>query len=210
MAGIPVKTDEWGLDAVVAGSQKCFMLPPGLAFVALSERAWEVAGTCRTPRFYFDLVKARDSLHKGQTPFTPAVNMLQGLDKALELILAEGLENVFARHAKSARAVRAAMQALDLEFFADPAYASNVVTAVTSPAGLDSSKLVKAVLADADILISGGQDELKGRIFRVAHLGTVTPEEITTTVAAIGKALISLGHACDPDKAVAAAEAALA
>jgi aspartate aminotransferase-like enzyme len=206
MGGIPVKTDAWGLDAVVAGSQKAFMLPPGLAFVSLSERAWQVAEHCRTPRFYFDLRKARASLAKDQTPYTPAVNLMQGLRAALDLMLAEGMEAVYARHARAGRAARAAMTALELELFADPAYASNVVTSVTSPTGLDSSQLVKGVQAGYNIVISGGQDELKGKIFRLGHMGTVQPEDVLRTVKAVGEVLVKLGHSCDPAVAVQAAQ----
>lgn len=204
MGAIPVRTDEWGLDAVVAGSQKAFMLPPGLAFVALSERAWETARQCRTPRYYFDLPAARESLAKGQTPWTPAVNLIQGLEAALDLMLAEGLEAVWARHAAAGRATRAAMNALRINLFADPAYASNVVTALRCPDGLDSAALVKRVREEAGIVISGGQGALKGRIFRIGHLGTVTRADIERTVLAVGRALAELGHSCDPQAGVAA------
>ncbi len=208
MAGIPVRTDGWGLDAVIAGSQKAFMLPPGLSFVALSARGWEVAEQCKTPRFYLDLIAARQSLAKGQTPYTPAVNLIQGLAASLDLIEAEGLEAVWARHATAARATRAAVRALGLDLFAEPAYASNVVTAVHAPGGLDSGALVKQVQADAGILISGGQGELKGKIFRIGHLGTVTRQDVTRTIEAVGGALVTLGHPCDPAQGVAAAEEA--
>lgn len=208
MAGIPVKTDEWGLDVVVAGSQKAFMLPPGLSFVSMSPRAWELAESCRTPRFYFDLLAARDSLAKGQTPYTPAVPLIQGLDASLGLIEAEGLENVFARHAAGGRATRAGIQALGLELFADPAYASNVVTAVASPEGIDSGTIVKTVLANANILISNGQSELKGKIFRIGHLGTVTKEDIVATISAVAEALCAAGHQCSAKSAVAAVHSA--
>lgn len=210
MGGIPVKTDDWGLDAVVAGSQKAFMLPPGLAFVALSERAWEVARRCKTPRHYFDLPAARESFAKGQTPWTPAVNLIQGLEAALELMLAEGMEAVYARHAAAGRATRAAMSALGVELFADPAYASNVVTALRSPDGLDSTALVKRVREEAGIVISGGQGELKGRIFRIGHLGAVTRADIECTVVAVGEALAALGHRCDPQAGPAAVAEAYA
>jgi aspartate aminotransferase-like enzyme len=208
MAGIPVKTDEWGLDAVVAGSQKAFMLPPGLAFVTLSPRAWQVVAQCKTPRFYFDLTAAKKSHDKGQTPFTPAVNLIQGLGAALDVILAEGMEHVYARHAAAGRACRAAARALGLELFADPAYASNVVTAVASPAGVDSSALTKQVRADANIIISGGQGDLKGKIFRIGHLGTVTREDLVVTIEAVALALGKLGFACDPAAGAAAAKTA--
>lgn len=208
MAGIPVKTDAWGLDAVVAGSQKAFMLPPGLAFVALSDRAWGVARDCPTPRFYFDLMAAKTALAKGQTPYTPAVNLIQGLGASLDLILAEGTEAIYARHATAAQATRAAMQALGLRLFADPAYASNVVTAVASPEGIDSSQLTKLVAQDFSIIISGGQGELKGQIFRVAHMGCATRHDVLRTVSAVAAGLGKLGYVCQADRAVGAATAA--
>ena len=204
MGGIPVRTDEWGLDAVIAGSQKAFMLPPGLAFVSLSERAWEAARQCKSPRYYFDLPAARASLAKGQTPWTPAVNLIQGLEAALDLMLGEGMEAVYARHAAAGRAARGAMSALGIDLFADPAYASNVVTALRSPNGLDSTALVKRVREGAGIVISGGQGELKDRIFRIGHLGTVTRADIERTVLAVGEALAELGHPCDAQAGVAA------
>jgi aspartate aminotransferase-like enzyme len=206
MGGIPVKTDAWGLDGVVAGSQKCFMLPPGLSFVTLSERGWSLAQSSRAPRFYFDLPKARASLEKGQTPYTPAVNMIQALGAALTMMLEEGMDAVYARHASCARATRAAVKALDLDLFADSAYASNVITSVTSPGELDSSRLVKWMQAERHVIISGGQDELKGKIFRIGHMGMVQPEHILRTVQAVGEGLVALGHACDPAAAVAAAQ----
>ena len=116
------------------------------------------------------------------------------------------MEAVYARHARAGRAARAAMTALDLELFADPAYASNVVTSVTSPTGLDSSQLVKGVQAGYNIVISGGQDELKGKIFRLGHMGTVQPEDVLRTVKAVGQVLVKLGHSCDPAVAVPAAQ----
>jgi len=205
MAGIPVRTQHWGLDAVVAGSQKAFMLPPGLAFVSLSDRAWRVAADCKTPRYYLDLIAARESLHKGQTPYTPAVNLIQGLAASLALLQAEGMASVYARHAAAAGAVRAASRAIGLELFADPAYASNVVTAIRSPEGLDSSDLVKQMAEDSGILISGGQGELKGKIFRIGHMGVFDVDVISATVAAMAGALVKLGYPCDP--AVAKKEA---
>ena len=208
LGGIPVRMDEWGLDVVVAGSQKALMLPPGLAFVALSDRAWEVAQGCKTPRYYFDLRMAREAFAKGQTPFTPANSLIQGLDAALDLMLAEGMESIYARHAAAGRAIRAAADALGLALFADPAYASNAVTAVSSPEGIDSTQLVEHVLGTSNILMSGGQGEMRGRIFRVGHVGAVSREDVMRTVGAIGESLAALGHACDAQEAVAAAAGA--
>ena len=198
MGGVPVRTDEWGLDAVISGSQKAFMLPPGLSFVTLSARAWEIAEKSKTPRFYFDLPAARKSLAKGQTPFTPAVNLIQGLGASLELILGEGLENVYARHARAGRSVRLSMQALGLELFADPAYASNVVTAIKAPEGISSSEIVTRMAAQHQIIISDGQSELKGKIFRIGHMGWFDLETLARTARAVGETLAGLGFQCNP------------
>ncbi len=208
MGGIPVRTDEWRLDVVVAGSQKAFMLPPGLAFVSVSNAAWQATETAAMPRYYFDLVAARKSLHKGQTPYTPNVNMFVALEAALGLMLDEGMEAVYARHASLGRACRAAMTALGLELLADPQCASDVVTAVKSPPGLDSTQLVSAVRTRHNILISGGQGDLKGRIFRIGHLGSCQLDELLETIQAVAQELAELGHACSAEEAVAAAQAA--
>ncbi len=208
MGGIPVKTDAWGLDVVVAGSQKAFMLPPGLAFVAASDAAWQAAEEARMPRYYFDLPAARTALDKGQTPYTPNVNMFAALQAALDLMLAEGMENVYARHAMLGRACRAGIAALGLELLADPHYASDVVTAVKSPQQLDSTRLVAAVRARHNILISGGQGELKGRIFRIGHLGSCQLDDLVVTLQAVATELNELGYCCDPQEATAAAYAA--
>jgi aspartate aminotransferase-like enzyme len=204
MGGSPVRTDAWGLDAVVAGSQKAFMLPPGLAFVTLSERAWYLAERCKTPRFYFDLPSARKAQARGETPYTPAVNLIQGLGASLDLILSEGIEAVYARHAAAGRGVRNAMKALGLRLFADPAYASNVVTAVHIPEGMNSSDLVKRVGAAASVIISAGQGELKGAIFRIGHMGDFDLEILERTVQAVAEGLAELGHNCAPEDGLAA------
>lgn len=206
LGGVGVLADEWGLDAVCAGSQKCLMLPPGLAFVGLSERAWEMAECGGMPRYYFDLLKARESLGKGQTPYTPATSLIASLAASLDLIEAEGHDAVFARHAAMAAAVRAAMVAAGLELFAEEGYRSPTVTAVHSP--VDSVRLVERVREDSGVLISGGQGELKGRIFRIGHMGMVRMEHIERTVEAVAGGLNALGHACDVEEMVAAAHEA--
>lgn len=208
MGGMPIPVDEWGLDAVASGSQKAFMLPPGLAFVSMSERAWEAAATAKMPRAYFDLEAARKSLAKGQTPWTPNVNMIRALAVSLELILAEGLETVWRRHHALGEACRAAVDALGLQLFADREHASDVVTAVHSPQGLDSKDLVSRVRDNHKILISGGQGDLAGKIFRIGHMGCCQLDDLLRTIEATAVELNALGFACPTQDGLSAAEAA--
>jgi aspartate aminotransferase-like enzyme len=205
MGGIPVQTDGWGLDLVASGSQKAFMLPPGLGFVSVSEAGWEAAKRARMPRLYFDLPAARASLAKGQTPFTPNVNMLMALEAVLEVMFAEGMEAVYARHASLARACRAGMEALGLSLFADPRHASDIVTAVAAPPEIDIKALTKAVRSRHRIVITGGQGELQGKILRVAHVGMCTMEDLLRTIRAIAEELAALGHPCSAEAAALAA-----
>lgn len=208
LGGVPVLMDERRLDVVAAGSQKCLMLPPGLALVGVSERAWEAAGRATMPRYYLDLQAARASAAKGQTPYTPNTSLLQALAAALDLIEAEGVEQVFARHRAMADAVRAALEPAGLDLFSDPRYASDTVTAIRAPGGLDSTALVRAVWDRHQVLISGGQGELKGRIFRIGHMGMVDLPMILRTLEAVADGLGSLGHDLDLDGMLCAAQAA--
>ncbi len=208
MAGMPIYTDKWQLDFVAAGSQKALMLPPGLAFVSVSERGWAAVEQCKSPRYYFDLMAARKSLEKGQTPWTPNVNMVRALAAALDLIEAEGLERVWQRHHALGEATRAAIRAMGLELFADPDHASDVVTAVKAPDGIDSQELVKRVRDNHGILISGGQSELKGKIFRIGHMGCCQISEVLRTIEAVGTELSAMGVSCDLAAALSAAQEA--
>ena len=195
LGGVPVEADEWGIDVVAAGSQKCLMLPPGLAFVGVRDDAWAAARRSKMPSYYFDLRKARESLHRGQTPYTPATTLIAGLAAALDLIEQEGLDAVFARHAAMAGATRDAMEAAELELFAEEGARSETVTAVRSP--VDSVKLVELLRDEHNVLISGGQGDLRGRIFRIGHMGAVAIEEIERTLEALADALSNLGYECD-------------
>jgi aspartate aminotransferase-like enzyme len=211
IAGMPVAMDTWGLAGVAAGSQKALMLPPGLAVVALSEAALRAAGNARMPRFYLDIRKALASLGKGQTPFTPNVNAVLALRAALRLIYAEGLPEFQLRHRRLARACRAAALAAGLELLASSEEcASDVVTAIRSPLGVDSGVLVRAVRERHSIVISGGQDSLKGAIFRIGHLGAAQLSDLCRTWEAIAAELRLLGYHCDPQACIAAAERAYA
>ncbi|MGD9497627.1 MAG: alanine--glyoxylate aminotransferase family protein [Armatimonadota bacterium] len=208
LGGVPVCADRWGLDVVAAGSQKCLMLPPGLAFAGVRDEVWEATADARMPRFYFDLRRARAALRKGQTPYTPATNLIAALAAALDLIEAEGLERVFARHRAMAEATRAAMRAGGLRLFAEEGSRSDTVTAVHSPAGIDSSELVRLVRERHDVVISGGQDALKGRIFRIGHMGLVRLEQIERTLQAVADELTNLGYRCDAGAMLTAAHEA--
>lgn len=197
IAGMPISFDRNGYTATGAGSQKALMLPPGLAFAVLSEEGLQAAQTARMPRFYFDLPKALKALEKGQTPYTPNVNMILALRASLRLIQAEGLAQLQERHRRMARACRTAARVAGLELLASEADASDVVTAIKAPACVDSSELVKRLRDRHDILISGGQDALKGKIFRIGHLGAARLDDLLRTWEATATELTGLGHECD-------------
>ena len=210
LGGLPFEMDDWTVDVGIAGSQKALMLPPGLGFVAVNERAWQAAESAQMPRYYFDLQAAKKSTEKGQTPYTPNGNMILALAEVVALIQAEGLPNVYRRHRQMGQAARAAVQALDLALFADPQYASDVVTAVQSPEGLDSTNLVKHVRDNHGILISGGQGDLKGNIFRLGHLGCAGIKEVKRTIKAVASSLADLGYQCTVEAALDAVEQVVA
>lgn len=195
LGAIPLDMDGWGLDAVVTGSQKGWMVPPGLAFAALSERGWKAHETARMPRFYFDLGKHRDALPKGQTPFTPTLPVFFGLDIALERMEVEGLERIFARHARIGRMVRDGVKALGLKLFCeDERYASNTVTAVKCPEGVEVAQLRNLLEDEFGVVLAGGQGKLSGKIFRIGHLGLVDEADIQNALEALEKALPKLGY----------------
>lgn len=194
LSSIPVQTDAWGLDVVVSGSQKGWMLPPGLAFVAVSPRGWEAYQSSTMPRFYFDLGKHRDSAAKGQTPWTPAVSLFFALDVALDMLEAEGWESIYARHQVCADLTRTGVKRLGLELLADERYASNTVTAVKAPEGLDVSKFRKVLREQFGVVVGGGQAELSGKIFRIGHLGLVHEDDITQTLSVLEEALPLAGY----------------
>ena len=189
-----VPMDEWGLDVVGSGSQKGYMMPPGLAFVAMSERAWTAYERSDLPKFYLDLGKYRKSAAADSNPFTPAINLYFALEASLEIMQAEGLEAIFARHDRHRRATQAAMKAIGLPLYAAEGYGSPAITAV-APEGIDAEVLRKKVKDRFDILLAGGQDHLKGKVFRIGHLGFVCDRDVITAVAAIEATLQELGLA---------------
>ncbi|KZR84625.1 alanine--glyoxylate aminotransferase family protein [Synechococcus sp. MIT S9504] len=189
-ANVPM--DTWGLDVVASGSQKGYMMPPGLSFVALSERAWKAYERSDLPKFYLDLGPYRKTAAKNSNPFTPAVNLYFALEAALEMMQAEGLESIISRHAKHSNATLAAMKAIGLPLFAAEGHSSPAITAV-APDGIDAEQLRKAVKERYQILLAGGQDHLKGKVFRIGHLGFVCDRDLLMAVAAIESVLQSLG-----------------
>ncbi len=204
-----VPMDAWGLDVVASGSQKGYMMPPGLSFVAMSERAWQAYERSDLPKFYLDLGPYRKTAAKHSNPFTPAVNLYFALEAALEMMQAEGLEAIFARHARHRAAAQAGMKAIGLRLYAAEGHGSPAITAV-APEGLDAEQLRKAVKDRFDILLAGGQDHLKGQVFRIGHLGFVCDRDVLTAVSAIEATLHALGlHKGSMGAGVAAAAEAL-
>lgn len=201
----PLPMDEWGLDAVVSGSQKALMLPPGLAFVALSQRAQSRRAQSRKEKFYFSLDAEDKALAGGETAWTPAVSLVCGLDVVLQRMRDTGLDSVFAHHDRLARATRAGAQAMNLELFA-PQSPSAAVTAIKVPASIPEGKRIVSGLRDRfGITIAGGQDQFKGKIFRIGHLGFYDELDMLTVLSALEITLRSLGHRCEPGRGVGAA-----
>lgn len=201
----PIPTDEWGLDVVVAGSQKAMMLPPGLAFVSVSDKAWKMATTGDLPKFYFDLAKERKNLKKNTTAYTPAVSLVNGLKSSLARIREEGMGNLFARTDRMARACRAAMTALGLELLAKDS-PSNCGTAARVPPGIDGEKLIRILSEKYGITIAEGQEHLKGKIFRIAHMGFIEPFDLIVAISAVENVLKEMGHPVQLGKGVGAAQ----
>lgn len=201
-----LRPDEWGVDVVVTGSQKTLMLPPGLGFLSVSPNAWKLVERADLPRYYWDLRKYKKSLDKKQNPFTPPVTLLVGLQATLDMILAEGLENMWKRHALVAKAMRAGIEALGLSIF--PKDPSNVLTTISVPDGLDGGKLVKA-LKKFGIFPAGGQDALKGKIVRIAHIGYLDEYDVLTALSGFEFALKENGFAFAPGSSLKAAQEVL-
>jgi len=194
LATLDLRMDEWGLDVVVSGSQKAFMIPPGLSFLAFSEKAYKVHQKVNNPSFYWDVSSGLKYLEKGQTPFTPAIALFQGLDEALGMMQEEGLDNILLRHKNYRDMVRNAVKAMGLELLADDEYASTAVTSVVSPKGIEADEIRKFMLEKFNIVLAGGQQSLANVIFRIGHLGYVRPLDLLAVLAALEITLDKLGH----------------
>jgi aspartate aminotransferase-like enzyme len=201
----PLEMDAWGVDVVVAGSQKGLMLPPGLGFCALSARAWARTASATLPRYYFDLAVERTYGQRNDVRFTPAVSLVIGLREVLRMLEAEGLDEVFRRHDRLARATRAGCEALGLELFAR-ATPSPAVTAVVAPRGIDGEAIVAAYSQAHNITIAGGQGEMKGRVFRLGHMGYAAEFDVIAALAGLEQVLADLGLPVDFGAGVRAAQ----
>lgn len=204
---IPV--DAWGIDVAITGSQKALMLPPGLAFASVSERGLKSVETSDLPKYYFQWKKEHKSIVKNQTAWTPAISLIIGLREALRMMKEESLPRIFERHAKLAAATRAGVTRLGLELFA-PKAPANALTAVKGPDGIDTGKITKTLRDQLGVTIAGGQGDMKGKIFRIAHLGYATRFDVVTAMAALELALQSLGYPVKLGEGVKAAQERLA
>lgn len=195
VCAMPCKPDEWGIDVLVSGSQKGFMIPPGLAFLTANEKAWKVYEQCKHPSFYFDWAAHRKSVRANSTPFTPAVNLIAGLNVALKMIKEEGIDNMNARHKRHAMALRHALKAINLKLLVEKdENASHSITAILPPDGISVPDIRKAMQKDYDIVVANGQNELKDKIFRMGTLGYVCDRDLIAAVGALEAVLYKFGH----------------
>ncbi|WP_309862426.1 pyridoxal-phosphate-dependent aminotransferase family protein [Desmospora profundinema] len=204
VGGVPAHADEWGVDILVTGSQKALMLPAGLAFASVSSQAWERIEANARPRFYLDFLPYRESLEKNTTPYTPAVSLLFGLEAALDMLEEEGLENVYTRHQWMMRMTRAGIRGMGLALLATDTDASPTVTAVKGDDG--TAEAIRKQMKALNIRLAGGQQQLKGEIFRIGHMGYSDPLDIVTTIAALEVAAIRAGLPVQPGSGIQATE----
>ncbi|MFC1928676.1 pyridoxal-phosphate-dependent aminotransferase family protein [Chloroflexota bacterium] len=193
LGSIYLPVDEWRCDVTVTGSQKGWMVPPGLAMVSVSQEAWQAHASAKMPRVYWDFTRAKSYLEKGQTPWTPAVSVVYALATSLDMMLKEGLPNITARHARVAKTARDGAKLLGLSLFAEESHASNTVSAIAASDGLDTKKLLKVLREEHQIVLGGGQQKLDGKIFRIGHLGWITEEDIEKVIATLRVALPKAG-----------------
>ncbi|HET6948558.1 MAG TPA: aminotransferase class V-fold PLP-dependent enzyme, partial [bacterium] len=197
LGAVPLETDAWGLDVVVAGSQKALMGPPGAVFISVSGRAWEAVRRSRTPKLYFSFERARDALGTGSsafTPFTPAIPVVYALAVSIRMILGEGLPARFARHRRLGQTVRDGTASLGLDLLAHPRWASDAVTAVRVPEGVVAKTLLRRLHTEHRVVLAGGQGRLEGRIFRIGHMGYVEERDLQVALGALGDVLADLGY----------------
>ncbi|MCA9400656.1 MAG: alanine--glyoxylate aminotransferase family protein [Candidatus Omnitrophica bacterium] len=203
---VDCQTDQWHVDIVVSGSHKGFMLPPGIAFISVSEKAFKCVECAKSPRYYFDLRKAKKAWEKVDTAFTPAIGIVIALNESLKWFYDMGMENVFKYYERLAQGVRAAAKALNMELYADDSCISNVLTAINIPEGVDGGKLVKIMRDQYGVTTAGGQAELKGKIIRIAHMGCLDEWDMITGISCMEKVLHQLGHKFELGAGVAAAQ----
>ena len=198
------RPDEWGIDVLISGSQKGFMIPPGLAFLTANERAWKVYEECKHPSFYFDWGAYRKSTRANSTPFTPAVNLYVGLNTALKMIKEEGIDNVNARHKRHSMALRSAIKSIGLELMVkEDKNASHAITSIIPPEGISVPDIRKTLKEDFDIVVANGQNALKDKIFRMGTLGFVCDRDVISAVGALEATLYKLGYKFELGKGVA-------
>jgi aspartate aminotransferase-like enzyme len=207
IGAVPCMTDAWNLDVVMTGSQKGLMLPPGLAALTVSPKAWKAYERSTLPKYYFDWMKYKKNLEKETTPFTPAVSLIIGLAESLKMMREEGIENIITRHSRLAEATRKGCEALGMKLFAPPEGRGSAVTPVWVPEGVDGKKIVSIMKNKYGVTIAGGQDDYVGRIFRVGHLGFFGEFDIITTLAALEMTLAELGYEFERGAGIKAAEA---
>ncbi|MFH1655365.1 MAG: alanine--glyoxylate aminotransferase family protein [Candidatus Omnitrophota bacterium] len=206
---VDIQVDNWSVDVVASGSQKGLMLPPGLGFISVSPKAAKLIQTSMSPRYYFDLRAAKKSLDKTTTPYTPAIALVIALNESIKLMKKEGLQNIFKRCSLMGEAVKSATSALGLKPFAEKKCASNAVTSVRVPDGIDGGKLVKTMRDKYKVSIAGGQAQLKGKIFRIAHMGYINKKDIILAISTLEKVLNEMGYKIQSGAGVKAAETVL-
>ena len=187
-----IPMDEWGIDVIASGSQKGYMIPPGLSFVAMSKRAWEANNQSNLPKFYLDLKQYLKTVNQNSNPFTPAINLYFALEASLTMMQKEGLNNIFSRHSRHQKATQEGIKAMGLNLFTKENFGSPAITAV-KPENIDAESIRKAIKNDFDILLAGGQDHLKGKIFRIGHLGFVNNRDIISVISALESTLDKMG-----------------
>lgn len=188
-----IKPDEWGIDILITGSQKALMLPPGLAFASVSDKAWRMNESAKCSRFYIDFKKERENLKKSTSAYTPAISLIIGLQHVLRTLKEEGLENIFARHSLLAQATREGVKGFGLELLPKTS-PSNAVTAVKAPEGFDGQQIYKSLRERYGITAAGGQDHLKGKIFRISHMGYCDKFDVITAIAGVEMVLKEMGY----------------
>ncbi|WP_192902711.1 pyridoxal-phosphate-dependent aminotransferase family protein [Pelotomaculum propionicicum] len=209
VGAIEIKVDQWGVDMLCTASQKAFMLPPGLAMVSVSDKAWEVSKNNKSPRFYFSLPAFKKVYDKWNTAYTPAVSLFYGLEASLDMMLAEGLDNVYARHALLAKATRAGVRALGLKLLAEDRCASNALTGVWGPEGIGADDLRKIIKNEYGVTFAGGQGAVKGKGFRIAHMGFCDRMDVIIAISALEMALAKAGYEFQLGAGVKAAQEVL-